>query len=90
MPALLASCFRLAAQLLENNPPTHSELVSACLYKFTKEELVEAEVTVLQAVDFDICCRFSDDLREQLRQKLRTLHVRLADEQPHLLIFSNF
>lgn len=46
---VLAACFHLSAQLLENHPPSYSELVSLCLYQFTRDKLAEIESELLIA-----------------------------------------
>jgi hypothetical protein len=40
---IIATVFRLSAALLENHLPSYSELVVMCYYKFTREQLLQAE-----------------------------------------------
>lgn len=65
-------------------------MVSLCLYQFTREQLIEAEDRVLLITNCDIGCHFSDDLRQQIKQELSELSIRIVEEHPHFLIFSNF
>lgn len=47
------------------------------LYSFTKDQLLESELEILTALDYDICCVFGDDLRRQLDLELAELAVRI-------------